>query len=603
MGLSGLKAFILSKKYTHDVLEGVTLIEGKPCTIASVTDITGGKRITFRWTANDGTTKTTTLDVMNGEKGNKGDKGDTGNTGADGATGAPGTAATIRVGAVTSGDSPSVENVGTSTEAIFNFTLAKGDKGDKGDTGEDGQDGKSFEIKASYATYADLIAAHPTGEAGDAYFVGTGTSPDLYTWLTDDQSWYNNGPIAGVKGDKGDTGDDGYSPTATVTKNSQTGVVTITIQDKNGTTTETVEDGADGAAGADGKSAYEIAVEEGFVGTKAEWLASLKGDDGEDGAPGENGTDGVSPVANITEENGIYTIHIEDATGVTEEEIDMSKYVFLTHNIPRANPKDITAYYADGTLWKRLNGTDGFEFCEDIYVGDYIKMSRAISAYERTGQYQETGSDYVTIAGIDTLMGNGDTAVDYHHLVMVPGKGFGGTQHFGRSRMNSSNSTTGGYVGSEMHTTTIGAVASSGSTAANATINQQLYAEFGSHLKTTKELLSNSMNASGYNKFGTNSGCSNNWAWTSCQAVLMSEVECYGAAICSSSLYDTGNAAAQLPLFVHSKEARNNRSAYYWLKDVASATYFCLCGNYGYAHSSYAGGASLYVRPRFVIAA
>lgn len=31
--------------------------------------------------------------------------------------------------------------------------------------------------------------------------------------------------------------------------------------------------------GKDGKSAYEIAVENGFVGTKIEWLESLKGSD------------------------------------------------------------------------------------------------------------------------------------------------------------------------------------------------------------------------------------------------------------------------------------------------------------------------------------
>ncbi len=35
-------------------------------------------------------------------------------------------------------------------------------------------------------------------------------------------------------------------------------------------------DGVNGAPGRDGKSAYEIAVEEGFVGTKTEWLNSLK---------------------------------------------------------------------------------------------------------------------------------------------------------------------------------------------------------------------------------------------------------------------------------------------------------------------------------------
>ena len=48
-----------------------------------------------------------------------------------------------------------------------------------------------------------------------------------------------------------------------------------------------------GGIGGDGKSAYEIAVENGFVGTEAEWLASLKGKDGKDGENGINGIDGI----------------------------------------------------------------------------------------------------------------------------------------------------------------------------------------------------------------------------------------------------------------------------------------------------------------------
>ena len=35
--------------------------------------------------------------------------------------------------------------------------------------------------------------------------------------------------------------------------------------------------------GKDGKSAYKIACEQGFVGTEEEWIASLKGTDGNDG--------------------------------------------------------------------------------------------------------------------------------------------------------------------------------------------------------------------------------------------------------------------------------------------------------------------------------
>ena len=56
-----------------------------------------------------------------------------------------------------------------------------------------------------------------------------------------------------------------------------------------------------GANGKDGRSAYEIAIENGFVGTAAEWLESLKGmngvdgKDGKDGADGLPGKDGISP--------------------------------------------------------------------------------------------------------------------------------------------------------------------------------------------------------------------------------------------------------------------------------------------------------------------
>lgn len=51
-------------------------------------------------------------------------------------------------------------------------------------------------------------------------------------------------------------------------------------------------DSVRGAAGEDGKSAYEIAVENGFEGTEEEWLASLKGQDGEDGKDGADGEKG-----------------------------------------------------------------------------------------------------------------------------------------------------------------------------------------------------------------------------------------------------------------------------------------------------------------------
>ena len=59
-----------------------------------------------------------------------------------------------------------------------------------------------------------------------------------------------------------------------------------------------------GANGKDGRSAYEIAIENGFVGTVAEWLESLKGRDGKDGLPGKDGKDGADGLPGRDGTNG-----------------------------------------------------------------------------------------------------------------------------------------------------------------------------------------------------------------------------------------------------------------------------------------------------------
>ena len=122
-----------------------------------------------------------------GPQGPQGETGPTGPTGDTGPQGPAGTAATIAVGNVTSGTTASVTNSGTSSAAVFDFVLPKGEKGETGETGATG----------------------PTGPQGP-------------------------------------TGPDGYSPTATVTKSGDT--ATITITDKNGTTSATVTDGSDATA-------------------------------------------------------------------------------------------------------------------------------------------------------------------------------------------------------------------------------------------------------------------------------------------------------------------------------------------------------------------
>ena len=81
-----------------------------------------------------------------------------------------------------------------------------------------------------------------------------------------------------LSGAKGDKGDDGFSPTVTATTVSNG--VDLTIVDKNGTQSVGIRNGENGTNGDNGKSAYEIAVQNGYTGTEEEWLTSLKGADG-----------------------------------------------------------------------------------------------------------------------------------------------------------------------------------------------------------------------------------------------------------------------------------------------------------------------------------
>lgn len=63
----------------------------------------------------------------------------------------------------------------------------------------------------------------------------------------------------------------------------------------------------------DAKSAYEIALEHGFIGSEDEWLASLKGEKGEQGERGQNGADGKTPV------KGVDYFTIDDKSELTAE--------------------------------------------------------------------------------------------------------------------------------------------------------------------------------------------------------------------------------------------------------------------------------------------
>ena len=146
-------------------------------------------------------------------KGEKGPKGDTGNTGATGAT---------------------------------------GPVGPKGDTGATGT---GITIKGSYNSYEELIAEHPTGNAGDSYLV----KGFLYVWNTN--TWENVGNIKGDTGDvgpKGDTGDAGVKGDTGATGDK--GVTGDTgPQGVKGDTGDTGDTGATGPKGDAGQGSDEEA--------------------------------------------------------------------------------------------------------------------------------------------------------------------------------------------------------------------------------------------------------------------------------------------------------------------------------------------------------
>lgn len=90
----------------------------------------------------------------------------------------------------------------------------------------------------------------------------------------------------GAKGDKGEQGERGLTG-AKGDKGSDG------LKGKDGLPGANGADGLpgkNGVDGKDGKSAYQIAVAQGFAGSEAAWLLSLKGEKGEKGDPGSGGS-------------------------------------------------------------------------------------------------------------------------------------------------------------------------------------------------------------------------------------------------------------------------------------------------------------------------
>jgi len=129
--------------------------------------------------------------------------------------GAAGAAATVAVGTVTSGAAPAVTNSGSSSAAVFNFVLQKGDKGDSG---------SGVTIKGTLQGAATPLPTSPV--AGDMYIIGTPV-PTAVTALVPSAiagdglvwsgtAWTDVGPVRGPQGATGNTGNAGTNATVSV---------------------------------------------------------------------------------------------------------------------------------------------------------------------------------------------------------------------------------------------------------------------------------------------------------------------------------------------------------------------------------------------------
>jgi len=141
-------------------------VPGNAATVTAGTTTTGAPGSSAAVT-NSGTSSAAVLDFTIPE-GVAGQQGEQGVPGQQGEPGAPGDAATIAVGTTTTGaagSSASVTNSGSSSAAVFDFTIPQGIKGDTGDTGSQGPAG---------VVAATAPVAYDSGTQTVSLNVGTG---------------------------------------------------------------------------------------------------------------------------------------------------------------------------------------------------------------------------------------------------------------------------------------------------------------------------------------------------------------------------------------------------------------------------------------------
>ena len=160
---------------------------------------------------------------------------------------------------------------GTEEEWLASLVGPRGEQGAPGTNGQSGTPGQNGNT--------------PTVEiSADGYWVINGVKTDVKAEGQQGQPGQPGTPgqngAPGTPGENGAPGQNGKSAYELAQENGYQGTLAEWLLSLIGTA---------GAPGQNGKSAYEIAQENGFTGTEAEWLASLVGAAGQNGAPGQPG--------------------------------------------------------------------------------------------------------------------------------------------------------------------------------------------------------------------------------------------------------------------------------------------------------------------------
>ena len=246
------------------------------------------------------------------------------------------------------------------------------------------------------------------------------------------------------------------------------------------------------------------------------------------------------------------------------------------------------AIAAEDALFAMLDGFAPVELRRVLFRGK--NLGTALTAVQKAaikdgsfkgmflGDYWSIGGRIWRIVDMDYWYNCGDTVFTSHHLVIMPDEALYNAQ------MNTTNVTTGGYVGSAMYKSNL----------ANA--KTIVNAAFQGSVLTHREYLCNAV-ANGRPSGG---------AWFDSSIELPNEPMMYGHPHFSQtsdgstvpSIYTISK--TQLALFMVCPRFIVNRSYNQWLRDVVSSAYFAFVGSGG-DPNYYDASASYGVRPVFPV--